>query len=244
MFREGFHKYDPKHDREKLCKILSLPEKNPKSECWDQTNVVEAIKMLSVDKATSDGLPPEIFKNCGPSLAFHLSLLFRACEAHGYLPPEIAEGTIVPVPKANKDPSKTSSYRPITLGCVSAKIFEACILIQYESELQSSCLQFGFKKNCSTTHCTLTVKGIVDHFTKRGSKVFAALLDATAAYDRANYHKILLRLLNKGLPRSVVRLLLTWYQSTSIKTKFQKNISQNTFGINHSVLCSLYRWYY
>ncbi|CAG0891262.1 unnamed protein product [Cyprideis torosa] len=39
-----------------------------------------------------------------------MSLLFRACETHGFLPPELAEGTIQPVPKANKDPSKLGSF--------------------------------------------------------------------------------------------------------------------------------------
>ena len=32
-----------------------------------------------------------------------------------------------------------------------------------------------------------------------------------------------------------MRLLLTWYESTTNRTKFQKNISQNSFGISHSV---------
>ena len=39
-------------------------------------------------------------------------------------------------------------------------------------------------------------------------------------------------MLNKGLPRSVVRLLLSWYDSTSLKVMFMKNSSRK-FGINH-----------
>ncbi|CAG0888186.1 unnamed protein product, partial [Cyprideis torosa] len=54
--------------------------------------------------------------------------------SHGYIPPELAEGTIHPVPKAKKDPSKLGSYRPITIGCVVAKIFETCVLLEYVAE--------------------------------------------------------------------------------------------------------------
>ncbi|CAG0907487.1 unnamed protein product, partial [Cyprideis torosa] len=49
-----------------------------KSECWTQINVAKAINMLSMDKSTSDGVPPEVFLRSGPSLAYHLSLMFRA----------------------------------------------------------------------------------------------------------------------------------------------------------------------
>jgi hypothetical protein len=147
----------------------------------------------------------------------------------------LSEGTIHPVPKVNKDPSQLGNYRPITIGCVGAKIFEACVLLQYSDELQSSPAQFGFKQNSNTSYCTLTVKGVAKHFIKGGSKVFTALLDASAAFDRANYHKILSRLLLKGIPKSVVRLLLTWYQSTNIRVQFGNSTSNMSFGINHGV---------
>ena len=91
------------------------------------------------------------------------------------------------------------------------------------------------KKGHNTTHCSLTVRSVIEHFTKKGSKVFAAALDASKAYDRVDYNKILLRLLDKGIPPSVVRLLLTWYEATQIRVLFEGNISSQTFGINHSV---------
>jgi hypothetical protein len=234
-YEEIFQKYEPTADKDILHSLLSSKSSSVKSDCWNQINVSKAISMLSLDKCTSDGIPPDVFANCGPSLSYHLSLLFRACEAHGYLPPEIAQGTVHQVPKANKDPSKIGSYRPITIGSVVAKIFEACVLIEYKDQLQSSSKQFGFKSGSNTAHCSLTVKGVAKHFIKGGSRVFAAFLDATEAFDRANYYKILNRLLLKGIPKSVVRILLTWYESTNIRVAFEGSMSEMSFGINHGV---------
>jgi hypothetical protein len=235
QYKAVFQKYEPKLDKTRLHALLNRHRSSSKSDCWTQNNVSKAIQMLASDKCTSDGVPPEVFSNASPSLSFHVSLLFRACEMHGYLPPELAEGTIHPVPKANKDPAKLSSYRPITIGCVAAKIFEACILIEFQEQLQSSTAQFGFKRDTSTTHCTLTVKGVAKHYIARGSRVFAAFLVASQAFDRANFYRILLRLLTKGIPESVVRLLLCWYEQTNIRVMFNHSVSRKSFGINHSV---------
>lgn len=55
------------------------------------------------------------------------------------------------------------------------------------------------------------------------------------SFDRANYYRILSRLLTKGIPKSVIRLLLSWYEATNIHVMFNNSLSHNSFGINHSV---------
>ena len=95
-------------------------------------------------------------------------------------------------------------------------------------------MQFGFKEKVGTNHCSLFVKSIARHYIKKGSRVYAAQLDATKAFDGANFYKIFKRLMLKGIPKSVVRLLLAWYESTNIKTSWQSNLSTNAFSISHS----------
>ena len=236
IFQNEFNIYNPSSDRKKLINLIERSSSvQKKSDCWTQTNVHNAIKNLGMNKCSNDGMAPEIFTRCGPSLAIHLSLLFRAGETHNFLPEALSDGTIHPVPKANKDPSKSCNYRPITIGCVVAKIFEACVLIQYKSQLQTSSNQFGFKEGVGTGQCTLTIKSVVKHFIRNDSRVFAAFLDASHAFDRAKYYKIFSKLLLKGVPASVIRLLLAWYENTKIRINWRGRLSDKTFNIQHGV---------
>jgi exonuclease III len=235
IFEKDFKHYTPGQEKSRLHTALNTPLASQKSECWTQDRVATAVQKLASGKCTSDGIPPEVFSAADPSLAMHLSLLFRTCEFHGFLPLEIAQGTIHPIHKANKDPSRSSSYRPITIGCVMAKIFEACLLLSFGDLLKSNSNQFGYQANRNTVMCSLTIKSVVKHFIKGNSRVFAVGLDATKAFDRVNFYSILERLVSKGIPISVIRLLLSWYESTNIRVVWKKQLSNHSFGINHSV---------
>jgi hypothetical protein len=59
--------------------------------------------------------------------------------------------------------------------------------------LLSDDLQFGFKRDYLTTHCTFVLN------------VFLALLDASRAFDRVQYVKLFRLLLNRGLCPMVIK---------------------------------------
>ena len=236
-FGSSFNHYKSESQRTKLLALLGDDEISvEKSDCWNQNNVQLAIANLALNKASGhDSIPSELYYYAPVSISTHLSLFFRACEVHHHLPSEMAEGTIHPVPKAGKDQTKLDNYRPITIACSLAKIFESCVLLEYSKNLQSSHLQFGFKKNVGTRICTLSLKTVAKFFVNRGSRVFAATLDAKSAFDRANFHQILSLMLLRGVPRSVVRLLLTWYEQTMMRVMYNKCFSQNSFKVSHGV---------
>jgi hypothetical protein len=147
----------------------------------------------------------------------------------------MSEAHVHPVPKPHKDPSKLDNYRPITIGSVFGKVFELCILLEYNNILKSSNLQVGFKEETSTSHCSMSVKAVAEHYTSRGSKVYAALLDASQAFDRLNFASIFQKLLHKGVSSSVVSLLYAWYRNTQISVTWQKHVSSTSFGVEHGV---------
>ena len=91
---------------------------------------------------------------------------------HGVIINDFLKGTITPVIKdASGDVSDTSNYRPITLGSLLSKLFEKAIDLKISPYLETDHLQFGFKKQTSTTHALFTLKNTVNHFTERGSNV-------------------------------------------------------------------------
>ena len=53
--------------------------------------------------------------------------------------------------------------------------------------IRSLDLQFGFKKNMGCTDAIFLCRSIVDHFTERGSNVYAASLDISKAFDKVNH---------------------------------------------------------
>ena len=237
-FGHDFSQYDCNSDRIELEAMLraSVSRAPSRSECWSQTNVERALYGLSSGKCPGpDGIIPEVLKFAPISLSMHLSLLFRACEAHGFLPASLSEALIHPVPKQGKDRSSAESYRPITIGSTLAKVFESCILAAYGGLMSTSDLQFGFKAGLGTAQCTLAVKSVARHFTSRGSRVYATLLDASKAFDRANFARIFRSLLLRGVPPSVVQLLYKWYLHTKIRVTWNKAVSSTTFSIEHGV---------
>ena len=237
-FAKDFTSYSSQQDRALLEELLNTVPASAKcrSDCWDQRNVEISLQRLSTGKCSGpDGIMPELLKYAPLALATHLSLFFRACETHGFIPEELSNANIHPVPKAGKSPSEITSYRPITIGSVTAKVFEECIMRCYGHCMQSSELQFGFKAGTGTAQCSLAMKSIARHFVERGSVVYAALLDATKAFDRANYAKIFQQLLLRGVPASVVRLLYRWYAQTNVRVAWNGATSSEAFGIEHSV---------
>jgi len=89
---------------------------------------------------------------------------------HGFNPDAFGEGITVPVIKDRlRDQSFTSNYRPITLSPVISKIFEYCILRQYEYLFYTDSLQFGFKKNLSCSRALFVLSQTTEYFIKHGS---------------------------------------------------------------------------
>ena len=80
-----------------------------------------------------------------------------------------------------------------------------CLLIQYV-HFTSSDLQFGFKRNMSSSHCTRILKNIVAWYNQRDSLVFACFLDASKAFDLVRHDILFELVLSCGLP-SVVKII-------------------------------------
>ena len=77
---------------------------------------------------------------------------------------------MVPIPKQKRQLVCTSeNFRAITLGSIVAKLFDVVILSKEQNALAASHLQFGFKQNMSTTHCTYVMMEIISYYNANGS---------------------------------------------------------------------------
>jgi len=58
----------------------------------------------------------------------------------------------------------------------------------------------------------LLCRSTIDHFTHRGSNVYAATLDIKKAFEKVNHYKLFVSLLKAGVPLCIVAILADWYK--------------------------------
>ena len=108
--------------------------------------------------------------------------------------------TLVPIPKnTKKSLNDSDTYRAIALGSIPGKLLDKIILKKCSNSFLTLDQQFGFKKHHSTTQCTFIVDGFLTYYNTNDMCVEAVLLDASKAFDRAEYVKLFRLLLKRPL---------------------------------------------
>lgn len=196
--------------------------------------VLEGFSRLKSKKSDGSGLDSSHFIKALPVIVEFISSLFTIIVRHGHLPSCLRDCILVPIPKPGKDFTCGDNYRPIALASTLSKVLEWCILLKFESCFQTSDLQFGFKPGLSTTLCTGVLKSVVSRYLQRGSSVFACFLDASKAFDLVKHSILFKKLIHRGLPDLVVRLLSRWYSSQELCVRWS-NVYSDKFGVSNGV---------
>ena len=149
-----------------------------------------------------------------PDVLFELLAgVFRSYLVHGSVTLQILSCAFLPLFKGGlKNPSKFDSYRAIAGASQLLKLFEYVILMIWGNDLDSDSMQFGFKAGVSTTQCTWLVNEVTTYYMRRGTAVTACLLDCSKAFDKCKFDKLFTKLIDKGLPPIVVRVLVFMYE--------------------------------
>ena len=213
-------------------------------------DIQDIMKKLCKGKAAGpDTLPAEAFIYANPYLYVLLSLCFTAIFRHSFIPEEMLDTMIIPLIK-NKggNLSDSNNYRPVALANIASKILEHVILDLCEPFLYTSDNQFGFKPAHSTDICIYALREIFEYYKLRNTTVFITFLDASKAFDLLNYWSLFKKLLHRGMPLYIVKVLIFWYvhqnmfvrwgQSCSTKFKVSNGVKQG--GILSPKLFNVY----
>ena len=87
-------------------------------------------------------------------------------------------------------------------------------------------MQFGFKKHSSCAHAPFVVSQVADYFLCHGNSVYLASLDASKAFDRAHHVKLFNKVIDKGLPGNIVKILIDWHGKVSNIVKWNNCFSR------------------
>ena len=160
------------------------------------SRIRKILKDINVNKAAGpDRINGKVLKNCREGIAYPLSCLFKISYNTGHLPAEWKLANVVPVYKKG---AKTSveNYRPISLTCLTMKVFEKIV----RDELLSKCRdkldqrQHGFlpKKSCTTQ-----MVGYIDSLCvsiNENIRTDVVYFDFAKAFDSVNHDIILQKL--------------------------------------------------
>ena len=68
---------------------------------------------------------------------------------------------------------------------------------------------------------------ILCHYMFEDSPVYACFLDASKAFDLVNHGRLFTKLLNRGFPVALVRLLISWYREQRMSVRWDTHVSSN-----------------
>jgi len=175
--------------------------------------VEKAICELKRGKAAgADGLTAEHLQACHPILITSLTKLFDLMLIFEYVPDAFGIGVSIPLPKSlSCHPNSLDDYRCITVSPVISKLFEKCILQKLECFLETSHLQFGFKKRLSCSHAIYSLSSTVGHFVNNQSTVNICSIDVSKAFDRVNHFCLFAKLIRRKVPLIFINMLVCWY---------------------------------
>ena len=146
---------------------------------------------------------------------------------HGHYAQEPLLSTLSSLPK-NKlgDLCDSDNYRGIALTSCLNNVIDWVILLKYCDQLHTSHKQFAYKENHSTSMCTMALKEVLKYNSLRRGQLYWCPLDASKAFDKVKFDKLLQMLLQRNLPACIIRLLLDMYSRQRNRTVWEGRFSQ------------------
>lgn len=149
-----------------------------------------------------------------------LAAVLNRALAEGRMPPAAATSTVIYLAKGARgaaalNPSATSSYRPITMGRMGAKVFGLALVTRLihwirTHKIVSTTTQGAFTAGLGGSFHAWALFEHIRHEWRNGRSVYVLFLDLKAAYDSVNVTTLYALLRHIGVPENLVSLLHTW----------------------------------
>ena len=206
----------------------------------DFDEVDDAIKCLKNGKACGmDGVSPEIIKTAPNNVIQTMHDLFQKCFTLGIFPDQWRVGLIHPVYKKG-DKKSPSSYRPISLLCITNKIFirilnnRLCCWLN-DSEILSQA-QAGFRKEyCTIDNCFVIHTAISKALRSPRGKLYAAFIDLKAAFDNIDRNILFHKLIQIGVKGRLLKIVYDMYRDVRSRVKCNSGLLSTEFGCTTGV---------
>ena len=171
-------------------------------------------------------LSSECLKNAPDDLFHHLAKIIRSFIYHGHVSSFLLISSMIPLIK-DKFGDRTSSknYRSIAIGSLICKLIDIIIIDLYGDVFQTDELQFGFQSESSTSMCTWLAIETISYYNRNKTNVYGCFMDLSKAFDKVQHSKLFIKLLHKGLPAIICRLILSMYRNQEVYVSWNGNKS-------------------
>lgn len=168
-----------------------------------------------------DGITYSFLINCTDNSLEYFLKTINAVMFSGNIPPSWRTQSIIPILKPNKPSSDVSSFRPIALSSVLAKITEHLVKNRLEFFIENNNVmtvnQLGFRKGRSTIdNISIFVSDIRIAFSKNES-VLAAFLDISSAYDNVLVPVLHKKLHDLRVPQLLISFIINMLSERCLK---------------------------
>jgi len=131
--------------------------------------------------------------------------------------------------KADKPPEEPSSYRPISLLSILAKIFEKVVLSRLQTVIEQHDLlppfQFGFRSKHSTIEQVHRIFNKARQALENKEFAPAVFLDVSSAFDKV-WHQGLLEKLRRYFPATLCQLIQSYLANRSFYIQYRNATSE------------------
>jgi len=210
---------------EELDAALSLEEVN------------RAVHVLKNNKASgADGLPPELFKAGGDTLAKALLHVLLSCWDAGQIPSNLKDANIITLYKNKGDRSDCNNYRGISLLSLAGKILARVILprLQTLAERILPESQCGFRASRSTVDMVFCVRQLQEKCIEQSKPLYMVFVDLTKAFDYVSRSGLFMVLNRLGCPPKLLSIIKELHYNMKATVQFDGSRS-NEFPIECGV---------
>ncbi|GBN78160.1 RNA-directed DNA polymerase from mobile element jockey [Araneus ventricosus] len=203
------------------------------------SEVLDCVKSLRINKAPGiDGISKKMIKNLPLHTILTITTIIHKIMTLGHFPTRWKTATVVPILKPGKDPTDTTSYRPISLLPSLSKIAEHLILKRLNNYLKENNVlcpeQFGFRQKLSTSHQLIrVVEYVTEGFTNK-QKTGAVFLDIQKAFDRVWQDGLIHKLIHYKTPSYLIKLIDSYLLERKFAVRVKNELS-STKNINAGV---------
>lgn len=185
---------------------------------------------LSNKKAPGyDLITAQIMKEMPPAALKKFQYIINACFKLQYVPHHWKIAEVIVIPKQGKPQTEVTSYRPISLIPIMAKVFEKLLLKRLSKIIEERRLipnhQFGFRNKHSTIDQVHRITNIVEKALEEKQVCSALFLDVAQAFDKV-WHKGLEFKLHKDLPRQYYKILKCYISDRLFRVRYEQDYSE------------------
>lgn len=177
-------------------------------------------RMKSNGAPGEDGITGEVLKLLALECGYKAKYLevYNECLKTSSIPQEWKDANVILIPKGGGyDSAEAKAWRPISLTSNMAKLLERLIIQRLTFHLENSgCLainQHAYRKGTSTTTAIHQMVSQIQGAFKRKQHSLVVFVDIAGAFDRTWHSGILVRLLEYGVPKPLVKLIAAFLEA-------------------------------